>query len=95
MRNATLGREASNSSALGALKGFEEEEIIALSDAQEYLSECPKCKSEFHSNSRFSYENFRLIPANCQSYDLVKGRRDSNKMKIGRETPTITKRDRR
>ena len=61
-----LGEKPSNSPALGTSKGFEEEEIIALSDAQECLSECPKCKSEFPFGTLVLVtENFRLIPANC------------------------------
>ena len=47
-------------------KGFEEEEIIAISDAQQCFDECPKCKSEFPFGTLILItENFRLIPANC------------------------------
>ena len=47
-------------------KGFEEEEVIALSDAQECFDECPKCKSEFPFGTLILVtEHFRLIPANC------------------------------
>ena len=53
--------------------GFEQEEIIALSDAQECLSECPKCKSEFPFGTLILVtENFRLIPANCGSMIWLK-----------------------
>lgn len=42
------------------------EEIIALSDAQECLDQCPKCESEFPFGTIILVtEHFRLIPANC------------------------------
>ncbi|MBT4066966.1 MAG: hypothetical protein HOE76_07105 [Euryarchaeota archaeon] len=49
-------------------KGFEEEEVIALCDAQECLDECPSCKGEIPFGTLVLVtENFRLIPTNCCS----------------------------
>ena len=47
-------------------RGFEEEEVIAISDAQQCMDECPKCKAEFPFGTIILVtENFRLIPAIC------------------------------
>jgi|TARA_B110000881_G_scaffold176675_1_gene161617 hypothetical protein len=51
---------------LASTKGFEEEEVLALSDAQECLDECPSCKGEIPFGTLVLItENFRLIPTNC------------------------------
>jgi len=51
---------------LSKSKGFEEEVIIALSDAQECLKNCPQCGSQIPFGTIILLtENFRLIPANC------------------------------
>ena len=53
---------------LSSTKGYEEEEVIAIIDAQQCFDECPKCKSEFPFGTLILVtENFRLIPANCCS----------------------------
>ena len=63
-----LGQNIPIPQHLSSSKGFEEEEIIAISDAQQCLDECPKCKSEFPFGTLILVtENFRLIPANCCS----------------------------
>ena len=41
------GRKLPIPSHLSTTKSFEEEEVIAISDAQQSFDECPKCKSEF------------------------------------------------
>jgi hypothetical protein len=51
---------------LASTKGFEEEEVLALSDAQECLDECPSCNGEIPFGTLVLItENFRLIPTNC------------------------------
>jgi len=63
-----LGQNIPIPQHLSSSKGFEEEEIIAISDAQQCLDECPKCKSEFPFGTLILVTgNFRLIPANCCS----------------------------
>ena len=47
-------------------KGFEEEEVIALSDAQESLDACPSCNGEIPFGTIVLVtEHFRLVPTNC------------------------------
>ena len=51
---------------LASTKGFEEEEVIALCDAQECLEKCPSCSGEIPFGTIvLMTENFRLIPTNC------------------------------
>ena len=53
---------------LSLSKGFEEEEVLALSDAQECFDECPNCSGEIPFGTLVLItENFRLIPTNCCS----------------------------
>ena len=53
---------------LSLSKGFEEEEVLALSDAQQCLDECPSCNGEIPFGTLVLItENFRLIPTNCCS----------------------------
>ena len=53
---------------LSLSKGFEEEEVLALSDAQECLDKCPSCNGEIPFGTLVLItENFRLIPTNCCS----------------------------
>ena len=47
-------------------KGFEEEEVLALSDAQECFDSCPGCNGEIPFGTLILVtEHFRLMPANC------------------------------
>ena len=47
-------------------KGFEEEEVIAISDAQTCLKDCPNCKEDIPFGTILIItENFRLLPALC------------------------------
>ena len=51
---------------LASTKGFEEEEVIALCDAQECLEKCPSCSGEIPFGTIILMtESFRLIPTNC------------------------------
>ena len=61
-----LGEKLPIPTHLSHTKGFEEEEVLALGDAQECFDECPKCKSESPFGTIILVtEHFRLIPANC------------------------------
>ena len=63
-----LGQKLPIPPHLSTTKSFEEEEVFAISDAQQSFDECPKCKSEFPFGTLILVtENFRLIPANCCS----------------------------
>ena len=63
-----LGQKLPIPPHLSTTKSFEEEEVFAISDAQQCFDECPKCKSEFPFGTLILVtENFRLIPANCCS----------------------------
>ena len=47
---------------------FEEEEVIAISDAQTCLDECPGCKSDVPFGTIILItEHFRLTPTQCCS----------------------------
>ena len=44
--------------------GLEEEEVLFLSNAESYLSHCPKCGSRSYGII-LNTEHFRLFPAKC------------------------------
>lgn len=78
LRRVLLGEKIPIPHNLSSSKGFEEEEIIAISDAQQCLDECPKCKSEIPFGTLILVtENFRLIPANCCSQVIWLKEKDS------------------
>ena len=53
---------------LSTSKCYEEEEVIAISDAQTCLDKCPECKQDIPFGTILLVtENFRLLPAQCCS----------------------------
>jgi hypothetical protein len=51
---------------LTASKSYEEEEVIAISDAQTCLEKCPDCKEDIPFGTILLVtENFRLLPTQC------------------------------
>ncbi len=61
-----LGEKLAIPPHLAFSKGFEEEEVLALSDAQECLDACPSCGGEIPFGTIILVtEHFRLIPTNC------------------------------
>ena len=61
-----LGEKLAIPSHLTLSKGFEEEEVLALSDAQECFDSCPGCDGEIPFGTLILVtEHFRLMPANC------------------------------
>ena len=53
---------------LSTSKCYEEEEVIAISDAQTCLDKCPECKQDIPFGTILLVtENYRLLPAQCCS----------------------------
>ena len=63
---------------LTASKGFEEEEVIAISDAQTCVKICPQCNEEIPFGTIILVtENHRLIPAQCCG-NMIWSKEDDN-----------------
>ena len=73
-----LGQKLPIPKHLTPTKGFEEEEVIAISDAQTCVEICPRCNENIPFGTIILVtENYRLLPAQCCG-DMIWSKEDDS-----------------
>ena len=61
-----LGKDISIPKEVSSTRTDEEEEVLAIFDAQDYFYSCPECKSDIPFGTIIVVtENYRLVPTSC------------------------------